>query len=88
MRYNFFMPLLYRGREFRKRHGVTQIELARGAGMRPGTLVELEKGRAHPTTETLERIIAFFHARDVPCGVGDLLVYEAEELNGRQDSGE
>lgn len=70
------MGLVYQGRAFRTRHGITQKELAAGTGLRAATLVALEKDRTAPSTPTLELIITFFRARGITCAVGDLLVYQ------------
>jgi predicted transcriptional regulator len=40
----------------RRRAGLTQIELARRAGIRPETLCRIEKGRSTPDTSTFNRI--------------------------------
>src|SRR5262245_20819855 len=62
-RYNTAMAVLYRGKAFRKAHGVTQAQLSAGTGLRKATVVALERGQATPTTATLDRIITFFRAR-------------------------
>lgn len=40
----------------RRRAGLTQVELARRAGIRPETLCRLEKGKSMPDTATFNRI--------------------------------
>src|SRR4051812_5826703 len=40
----------------RRRAGVTQLELARRAGIRPETLCRIEKGKSTPDTVTFQKI--------------------------------
>lgn len=51
------MPLVFRVREIRESFGLTQAELARRAGVRPATLVDLELNRTQSAKlSTLEKI--------------------------------
>ncbi len=70
------MGVVYHGREFRQKYNLSQRRVALGAGLRIATLSDMETGKIAPTNETIARIIAYFRAHDIPCEVGDLLVYE------------
>ena len=41
----------------RRRAGLTQVELARRAGIRPETLNRIEKGKSTPDTSTVEKLV-------------------------------
>lgn len=69
------MAVIYVGKHFRKRHGVTQAALAQGTGLREATLVDLEAEHSTPHVDTLDKIIRYFRSRGIPCDVGDLLIY-------------
>lgn len=57
-------------REYRKRAGLTQAQVAQRMGIRQGTLTQYENGRRNPKYETLERI-----AEAIGCDVFDLVDY-------------
>lgn len=90
------MGVVYHGREFRQKYSLSQRQVALGAGLRVATLCDIETGKIAPTNETIARIIAYFRSHDIPCEVGDLLVYEEpvpgqeqrEELHQVQTSGQ
>src|SRR4051794_20946667 len=89
--YNPPMGIRYIGRDFRTRHGIGLRELARGTGMQNRTVIDLEYNRRPVSTETVERIVAYFRQRGVTCELGDLLVYEDpphEEPDGQRDDSE
>jgi DNA-binding XRE family transcriptional regulator len=44
----------------REKSGVTQLELARLAGLRPETVSRIERGDANPTARTIERLLRAF----------------------------
>lgn len=68
------MTVRYIGRAFRLRHKVKLRELARGAGLRPATLSELETGKTKSVDfTTLDKIVAYFQQRAIPCTMDDLL---------------
>lgn len=45
-------------REARKRHGVSQKDLARRAGTRQSAISRIERGRVSPTIETLSELLS------------------------------
>ena len=55
--------------------------------MQNRTLIDLEYNRRHVSTETVERIVAYFRQRGIDCTLDDLLVYEdtQEQPDGRRD---
>ncbi len=71
------MTVRSRVRQLREQHKVGLRELARGTGLRPATLSELERNLTSSIDRaTLARICGFFVARGIACTVGDLLIYE------------
>jgi hypothetical protein len=63
----------YTGQAFRARHEVGLRELARGAGVRPARLVDLEKARTAADLTDLARIATYFRRCGIACGLADLV---------------